>query len=502
MAQRTSSLTHLPLVYPLVSGPGIARWLVACLLGFIGWAFVVFSIMAIPSALQGNFDGPSFLLGVFFLIGLGVLAVAMATVLYRHCIVIDLRTRTVTRHRTWGPITRTRALACDEVRAVRLMHDTRRREGKKGGSYSGGSYTVCAMKLVSRKGEVWHLCERPTVGEAMRRMLPSVVGRIATDYEQLQRDEATKLCAATGWRLEDRLERSTTGWVPAASEPCAHRVEDIGPSIRGIDAPAWLQRAVPRRVRRRWQTVLVSLLGWGVIVGPLLAAAIWVGARYRDVQSMRTIDAKVIGLAHDWNPGGYGVDYRFAVDGREYTRWEMNVSPAIWAEAQSRESIQVSYLPRDPRQSNLGLPPPVLVLPQNWMVMGLERIPSFLVAIAVAVGMWRRANRIARAKFLGERGCMRQGMVFRRAQKVGVRRTQSRLTINGVTLFNPWTSPEYESNQIRYEFIVDGKKQFGYVPATSLGIFRRDGLVGVMYDPHFPEVHLPLPAVERYLAFD
>ena len=217
---------------------------------------------------------------------------------------------------------------------------------------------------------------------------------------------------------------------------------------------------------------------------------------------MRTIDAQVIGLCNGWLPGGDGVDYRFAVDGHEYTRWEMNVSSAIWAASAPRESIQVSYLPRDPRQSNLGLPPPVLVLPKNWMFVGLQGIPNFLLGIAVAVGMWRRANRIARARFLGERGCMRQGMVFRRAQKVGVRRTQSRVTINGVTLFNPWTSPEYDANRVRYEFIVDGKKQFGYIPATLLGIFRRDGLVGVMYDPHFPEVHLPLPVVERYLTFD
>ena len=199
MAQRSSSLTNLPLVYPLVSGPGIARWFVACFLGLIGWAFVAFSIMAIPGAVQGKFDGPSVLLGVFFLIGLGVLTVAAATVLYRHRIVIDLRTRTVTLHRSWGSITRTRVFACEQVRAVRLMHDTRRREGKRGSSYSGGgSYTVCVMKLVSRKGEIWHLCERPTMGEVMGAMLPSMVGRIATDYEQLQRDEAAKLCACDG----------------------------------------------------------------------------------------------------------------------------------------------------------------------------------------------------------------------------------------------------------------------------------------------------------------
>ncbi len=269
-----------------------------------------------------------------------------------------------------------------------------------------------------------------------------------------------------------------------------------------MNAPAWLQRATPRRVRRRRQTLLVSLLGWGVIVGPLVAAAIWVGACFWDLQSMRTIDGHVIGLA-DYGRGRKAVDYRFTADGQEYTAWTWNVPAGLWPVAQQRASIQISYLPRDPHHSNLGLPSPAELLPEDWIYRSVKLIPPFLLAIAITVGMHRRAKRIARAMWLGERGRISHGMVFRRAQKAGQSRTPMRLAINGVPICNPWPSPpENDPNQVRYEFIVDRRKRFGYVPADLLGIFRSDGLVAVVYDPHDPEMHLPLPVIERYLTFE
>jgi len=493
MAQTVSSRAGQSLIYPQVRRPGFGRWFIACWCGVIGGGFVSISILAIRSAIQGNSHGPPALLGLFFLfflIGLGIVTYVVAILLYRHHIVIDPQTRTVTRRRSWGPIVRTLLLP-GEVRSVLLMHFSH-----SGGRKSNSSYTVCVMKVMTRQGEGWQLKERPEAGEMIRRMLPSFFPRTAPDYERELRDEAIKLCAATGWRLDDRLEPATREFIPAASRPQAQRVEDIKPAIA---PPAWLDRPIPRQVRQRRQTVLLGLLGWGVIAVPLLAAAIWLGVRIWDAQSMRTTTANVIGLAHHWIPGGDGVDYRFAVDGREYTRWEMNVSPAIWAEAQPRESILVSYLPRDPNHSYIGPPQLAELLPENWMTTSLSVMPGLIVAIGIAIGMRRRAKRIALARLLGERGRMSQGMVFRRSMKAGSSRNQLRVAINGVPVFNPWLPPVDDPNQIRYEFIVDGNKRFGYVPADLLGIFRPDGLVGVVYDPLYPDGHLPLPVIERYL---
>ena len=218
---------------------------------------------------------------------------------------------------------------------------------------------------------------------------------------------------------------------------------------------------------------------------------------------MRTTTAQVIGLAHGWIPGGDGVDYRFTLDGREYTRWEMNVSPAIWAEAQPRESILVSYLPRNPNHSHIGPPQTMAELfPEDWITTSRKVIPGLVLAIGISVGMSRRARRIALAKLLGERGRMSHGMVFRHAIKAGRSRSSMSMAINGIPIFNPWRQREDGPNQIRYEFIVDGKKRFGYIAANLLGIFRPDGLVGVVYDPLYPDTHLPLPVIERYLTFD
>ena len=265
MAQTVSSRADQSLVYPQVRAAGFLRWFMACWCGLIGAGFVCFSILALPSAMRGKFAGPPAVLGVFFLIGLCVVTYAVAIVLHRQHIVIDPQTRTVTRWRSWGPIERTLVLPGD-VRSVLLTHFSH--SGKK----SSSSYTVCVMKVISRQGQVWQLKERPEAGEMIRQMLPSFWPRNAPNYEQELRDEAIKLCAATGWRLDDQMEPSTREFIPAASRPQAQKVEDIKPAI---SPPAWLDRPIPRRARQRRQTVMLSLLGWA----PVAAAAIWLGVR-------------------------------------------------------------------------------------------------------------------------------------------------------------------------------------------------------------------------------
>jgi hypothetical protein len=489
MALEHSAGSAPPLVYQQVSSPRFVRCFMACWVGLIGGAFVALSAFVIFGALQGQISGPRpvlWLFLVFGIIGLGLLTAAAAILLYRRRIEIEPHTRTVTRHRSWGLIKRTVGFP-GAISSVRLMHDTRRVQ-RKHGSTSG--YTVCALKLVGSNGEVWSLSERPESGEALSAFL---FRRPAPDYERLLRDRAVKLSAATGWRLDDRLERSSTGFVPAASEPRGHRVEEIGPLI---PTPAWLERAAPRRVRRRMLTVLLSILGWCVLAGPMALVAI---CTFAEPLCMLTTRGQVIGLARDGpganEPDSHGVGYRITVNGHEYTQWEWHVPDTLWKAAERRGSIRVNYLPWNPLHSNLGPPLPIERLPDNFYYLAILPLPLIVLIV-------RRSKRIARARLLGERGRMSQGMVFRRAQIAGRTRTSTSMTINGLPISKLWQSVQDDPSQMRYEFVVDGKKRFGYVPADLLGVFRRDGLVGVVYDPLHPEVHLPLPVIERYLTFE
>jgi hypothetical protein len=486
MAQERSTDTVSPLVYQQVRGPGVGRWFMACWVGLIGGGFVVLSAVAILGARLGKISGPRDVLWLFVffgLIGLAVLTGALAILLYRRCVEIDPRSGTVTRYSAWGPIERT-VVFPGEIRCVRLMHDTRRTHSKRG---SSAGYTVCALKVVNREGDVWCLSERPAAGEALSAFL---FRRSAPDYEQLVRDDAVRLCAATGWRLDDRLERSASGFVPAASAPRAQRVEEVEPLIR---APAWMERPVPRDVRRRRHTLMLSVLGWGVLVGPMAFVAIYT---FGVPLCMVTTRGQVIGLARDGpganEPDSHGVGYRYSVDGHEYTQWEGHVSDALWAQAEQRGWIKVSYLPWYPLQSNLGPQSPIERLSENWYYLAVLPLPLVWVIV-------RRGKRISRAISLGRRGCMAQGMVFRRVQTAGRTETSTRMSVNGLPIYKLWQSPADDPSQIRYEFMVDGKKYAGYVPADLLGVFRRDGLVGVVYDPLHPEVHIPLPVIERYL---
>jgi len=315
-----------------------------------------------------------------------------------------------------------------------------------------------------------------------------------------------KLYAVTGWRLDDLPERSATGLVPADNAPRVQEVEEIEPQI---DAPAWLQRPAPRRVRRRRLAMRPSVLGWGLVVVPLVAIMVWVGARFWDAysitQSMRTTSGRVIGLFRDDRQNHYGVCFQFAVDGHNFQNWDFNVPAALWAAQKRGATVQISYLPSDPRHSNIGSAPPVQVaqlLPEVWPVWVVVLIPYSLLALVIAKRLRADGKRIRGVVVLGKRGCMSQGMLSHPGQIAGRKRIPMRVTVNGLPIYKLWQKVEDDPNQIQYEFIVDGTRRFGFMPADLPGVIRPDGLVGVVYDPLDPEVHMALPVIERYLAFE
>jgi hypothetical protein len=244
--------------------------------------------------------------------------------------------------------------------------------------------------------------------------------------------------------------------------------------------------------------VLLSLLGWGVVIVPVLAIAVWLGV---DALSVRTTAGQLTGSACD-GLGREAVAYRFTVGGHDYTQWtpwDADVPATLLAEARKRQPIEIWYLPRDPHHSYLSPPSPMQLPAHDWVLTNIKLIPTVGITFVAAVAMHRRRKRIARAISLAKHGRMSQGMVFRRASS---RSRTSKTEIDGFPINMCWEilqSPSQHPDAIRYEFVVDLKKRFGYIPPSLLGIFRSDGLVGVVYDPLHPDLHLPLPVIERYL---
>jgi hypothetical protein len=311
-----------------------------------------------------------------------------------------------------------------------------------------------------------------------------------------------KPCAVTDRRLDEMPERA----VSADSASSAQEDEKIEPQM---GTPSWLQCPAPRRVRRRRLAMLPSVLGWGLIVMPLVAVMIWVGARFWNAwsikQSMRSTSGRVIGLFRDDRQNHHGVCFQFAVDGHTYQNWDMNVPAALWATEKRGGTVQISYLPSAPQHSNLGSAPPVQLaqlLPEDWPVWIVVLIPYFLLALVGARRLRTDGQRLRGVVLLGQRGSMSQGMLSHSQQMAGRDRTPMRVSINGLPIYKLWQSVESDPNQIRYEFVVDSVKRFGYVPADLPGVIRPDGLLGVVYDPLDAEVHMPLPVIERYLAFE
>jgi hypothetical protein len=313
---------------------------------------------------------------------------------------------------------------------------------------------------------------------------------------------ALKLCDETGWRLEGLPEQEKREHVQGDIAAAVGEVEARAPRTEPqVDAPAWLQRPAPRRVRRRLVSMLPNFLGWCVIAVPVVAIMIWIAAQFWAVQGMVTTNAQLIGRFRDETRGRYGVCYGFAVGGFEYTKWDYNVTAAFLAAAKKNGSIRISYLPSNPEYSNIGSPR-VELWPENWPAWAVVLIPYSVVAVLVAMRLRRDWKRIGEIVLLGRWGFMIQGQVFRPGHAGAEKRTPVRVSIGGLPISWLWQSAANDPNLARYEFVVGDQKRFGYVPANLPGVFRPGGMIGVVYDALHPDVHAALPEIERYLTIE
>ncbi|MBV8781029.1 MAG: hypothetical protein JO353_06500 [Phycisphaerae bacterium] len=451
MTHSAETANSRTLRYPQVA---ILRCMVkasAAVMALIGIGFFILGQLATISVIHGKLQHAGIIPPIFMLAGIVIIVASAAMVFFREAILIDTRLRTVERRRSWGPLFSRQAFP-GLVSSIVLRHDTLNSGGRSMG-------TVCVFGLMGEKGPFWKLAQCPTLQEALDTGR-SVSRRPTADYDNLVRAQATELAKLTGWRIEDRLDPAPAAVLPADIAP-------VVPSAAEIDPLTQLAASLPpaKPAPGTFVPAASEPVAWRVEdMMPSLEVPAWLQrpAPRQIRQRGRTLALSILALV---------LIIVLPIVLLSWVGWH------YWA----------------------GEPLDKLTA-DNHLGRTLWLLPYAVVGGAFALA---REKRIARAKHLAQRGAMVNGLLLRRTRQTPAARSDWQFTINGIivssAMLRMLDGSQYDPDKVRYEFLVGDMKYIDYINADLLGVFRRDGLVAVVYDPLRPDIHLPLPVVKRYI---